>query len=163
MQEGIKLHFSKVIKVHDKNNELFFRKIDSSNDISDFIDTISTRLQPSSIIFFKNRSNYVPEQKFNKCSLTGINKLTALQDRGKETEPGVIWLYEKPMLLEEKYKKPYYRGILELHNNLERIETNWWTDKPVKRDYYVADTITYERVWIYLTPEKNWYLHGKFW
>ena len=58
-------------------------------------------------------------------------------------------------------------GLLEneypIYDNLERIETNWWTTKPVKRDYYTADTSTCERIWIYLTPEKNWYLHGKFW
>ena len=92
-----------------------------------------------------------------------INGLTTLQNRAKETELGVIWLYEEPILLEERYKKPYYKGILSIHNNLARIETNWWTAEPVKRDYYIADTISCARVWIYLTPEKNWYLHGKFW
>ena len=161
--KGIKLHFSKIIKVYDKNKELFFKKNNSSSDISDFIDVVSSRLKPSSIIFFKNRSNHAPEQKFNMYSLADINELTTLHNRGKETEPGVIWLYEEPILLEERYKKPYYKGILEIHNSLERIETNWWTANPVKRDYYIADTISCERVWIYLTPEKNWYLHGKFW
>ena len=63
-------------------------------------------------------------------SLADINELTTLHNRGKETEPGVIWLYEEPILLEERYKKPYYKGILEIHNNLERIETNWWTPNP---------------------------------
>ena len=159
----IKLHFSKIIKVFRKNNELFFKKNNSSSDISDFIDVVSSRLKPSSIIFFKNRSNHAPEQKFNMYSLADINGLTTLHNRGKETEPGVIWLYEEPILLEERYKKPYYKGILEIHNSLERIETNWWTANPVKRDYYIADTIACERLWIYLTPEKNWYLHGKFW
>ena len=161
--KGIKLYFSQLIKVCSKNKELFFKKNNSSNDISDFIDVVSSRLKPSSIIFFKNRSNHAPEQKFNMYSLADINKLTTLHNRGKNIEPGVIWLYEEPILLEERYKKPYYKGILEIHNNLERIETNWWTVKPVKRDYYIADTISCERVWIYLTPEKNWYLHGKFW
>ena len=161
--KGIKLYFSQLIKVCSKNKELFFKKKNSSNGISDFIDVISSRLHPSSIIFFKNRSNHAPEQKFNISSLADVKELTTLHNRAKETEPGVIWLYEQPIPLEERFKKPYYRGTLELHNSLERIETNWWTAKPVKRDYYIADTISCERVWIYLTPEKNWYLHGKFW
>ena len=45
-----------------------------------------------------------------------------MHNRGKETEPGVIWLYEEPILLEERYKKPYYKGILEIHNSLERMK-----------------------------------------
>ena len=143
---------------------LFFIKKNSLNNISNFIDIIVTRVQRTSVVFFNNRSNYVPEQKFIRLPFTGNNNLTNnLQTDERETEPGVIWLYENPILLEKKYGKPYYRGSLVIHESLERIETNWWTDKPVKRDYYIADTVNHERIWIYLTPERDWYLHGKFW
>lgn len=160
----IRLHSPKVSKVYEENKELFFIKKNSLNNISNFIDIIVTRVQRTSVVFFNNRSNYVPEQKFIRLPFTGNNNLTNnLQTDERETEPGVIWLYENPILLEKKYGKPYYRGSLVIHESLERIETNWWTDKPVKRDYYIADTVNHERIWIYLTPERDWYLHGKFW
>ena len=65
----IKLHFSKIIKVYEKNKELFFKKNDSSSDISDFINVVGSRLKPSSIIFFKNRDQIMRQNKSLICIL----------------------------------------------------------------------------------------------
>ena len=46
----------------------------------------------------------------------------------------------------------------------ERIETGWWDDLPVARDYFVATTVTGERLWVYRECHggQNWFLHGRF-
>ena len=44
----------------------------------------------------------------------------------------------------------------------ERIQTGWWDDKPIKRDYYIGQSRDGQQVWIFKTPNKEWYLHGYF-
>ncbi|MBT8078672.1 MAG: DNA polymerase Y family protein [Gammaproteobacteria bacterium] len=60
--------------------------------------------------------------------------------------------------------KPVYQGVLELLSGPERIETGWWDDNGVARDYYVAVNSLGVHLWIYKNRgEKNqWFLHGIF-
>src|SRR5207248_5677028 len=45
----------------------------------------------------------------------------------------------------------------------ERIETGWWRGADVGRDYYVVETTTGERFWLFRTlPDGSWFLHGIF-
>jgi protein ImuB len=46
----------------------------------------------------------------------------------------------------------------------ERIQSGWWDNKPVDRDYFVARNTLGETCWVYreLDPAKRWYLHGVF-
>ncbi|NBT12605.1 MAG: DNA polymerase Y family protein [Planctomycetia bacterium] len=45
----------------------------------------------------------------------------------------------------------------------ERIETAWWRGPIVRRDYYVVETQTGERFWIFRRlKDGGWFLHGVF-
>ncbi len=45
----------------------------------------------------------------------------------------------------------------------ERIETAWWRGPTVRRDYYVAETETGERFWLFRSlRDGGWFLHGVF-
>jgi protein ImuB len=52
----------------------------------------------------------------------------------------------------------------------ERIETAWWRGPTVRRDYYVVETKTGARYWIFRRlrgasggrPGSEWFLHGTF-
>jgi protein ImuB len=45
----------------------------------------------------------------------------------------------------------------------ERIETGWWRDRDVRRDYYLAETTTGKRYWLFRTRgEELWFLQGMF-
>ncbi len=45
----------------------------------------------------------------------------------------------------------------------ERIETGWWRGRDVRRDYFVVETSTGQRFWLFFTPaERAWFLHGEF-
>ncbi len=44
----------------------------------------------------------------------------------------------------------------------ERIQTGWWDDKNINRDYYIGQSKDGQQVWIFKTPNKQWYLHGYF-
>jgi protein ImuB len=44
----------------------------------------------------------------------------------------------------------------------ERIETAWWRGPTVRRDYYVVETSTGGRYWIFRQWRGEWFLHGTF-
>ena len=52
----------------------------------------------------------------------------------------------------------------------ERIETAWWRGPTVRRDYYIVETETGARFWLFRRlgnrprgpRESGWYLHGVF-
>lgn len=44
----------------------------------------------------------------------------------------------------------------------ERIQTGWWDDQPISRDYYIGQSKDGQQVWIFKTPTQEWFLHGYF-
>jgi protein ImuB len=46
----------------------------------------------------------------------------------------------------------------------ERIESGWWDNSEVRRDYYVALNLRGEACWVYREHrgDQGWYLHGVF-
>jgi protein ImuB len=54
--------------------------------------------------------------------------------------------------------------IVDLGGERERIETGWWDDQQVARDYFVATTAEGERLWLYREcgGRRGWFLHGLF-
>ena len=75
-----------------------------------------------------------------------------------------LWLLPEPRPLELRDRRPWYGGPLDLGEERERIETGWWDDLPVARDYFVATTVTGERLWVYRECHggQDWFLHGRF-
>lgn len=45
----------------------------------------------------------------------------------------------------------------------ERIETGWWREQDVHRDYYLVETTLGKRFWLFRTMrDERWFLHGLF-
>ncbi|MDH4293615.1 MAG: DNA polymerase Y family protein, partial [Betaproteobacteria bacterium] len=59
---------------------------------------------------------------------------------------------------------PQYDGPLTLLGGPERIESGWWDEQPVARDYFVARCPQYSLLWIYRERSANarWFLQGIF-
>ncbi len=45
----------------------------------------------------------------------------------------------------------------------ERLETGWWRGPQQRRDYYLVETSTGRRFWLFRTmDDRRWYMHGSF-
>jgi protein ImuB len=45
----------------------------------------------------------------------------------------------------------------------ERIETGWWRDGCIRRDYYRVETTVGERFWLFRELHSGrWFVHGEF-
>ncbi|WP_295393472.1 DNA polymerase Y family protein [uncultured Thiodictyon sp.] len=75
-----------------------------------------------------------------------------------------LWLLPQPQPLTQRAGRPWLNGALDLGQERERIDTGWWDDRPVARDYFVATSRRGERLWVYreLRGRGDWYLHGRF-
>jgi protein ImuB len=82
------------------------------------------------------------------------------------------WLLPEPMPLAERDAMPLLHGQpLQLVSGPERIETGWWDDGSVARDYFIARAHDGCLVWIFRSrlpaapgplPEPAWHLQGLF-
>lgn len=74
-----------------------------------------------------------------------------------------LWLLDVPEPLATKDNRPLYHGQLSLVNGPERLESGWWDDEGIARDYFVARSEDGLHVWVYRDRGSSaWYLHGIF-
>ncbi len=70
--------------------------------------------------------------------------------------PRPLWLLAAP--------KPLRIADIQLLSTAERIESGWWDEQPIRRDYYIAQDNLGRKLWVYhdLDATPQWYLHGLF-
>ena len=76
-----------------------------------------------------------------------------------------LWVLPEPAPLDTRAGGPWYQGRLCLVSGPERIETGWWDEHGIARDYYVAKNPRGMHLWIYRDRGRQkgaWFLHGKF-
>lgn len=76
-----------------------------------------------------------------------------------------LWILQEPQLLDSDHDGPRYHGRLDLKAGPERLETGWWDDDGIARDYFVAVNPKGVHLWIYRDRGREcgrWYLHGMF-
>jgi protein ImuB len=75
-----------------------------------------------------------------------------------------LWLLPVPRQLKTQGNWPCLQGRLELQHSRERIESGWWDEQDIARDYFVARSASGSCYWIYreLTGERRWFLQGVF-
>ncbi len=73
-------------------------------------------------------------------------------------------MLSEPALLDTDDGHPLHNGLLQLVEGPERLETGWWDEDGISRDYYTAVNPQGMRLWIFRErcQPANWYLHGFF-
>jgi protein ImuB len=141
---------------------------------SPLLDTLAARLGSESVQRLRLQQDYCPE-----FATRMVPYLTPLpEEHTAESYSHTItsnhnpcWLLQPPRPLPVRNQQLYYLSPLTLLRGPRRIETRWWQDQGIRRDYYVAANAEGHLLWVYqdLTHSahvKNrqaaWYLHGFF-
>ena len=68
-----------------------------------------------------------------------------------------LWMLPEPALLPADCR-------LQLITGPERLETGWWDEDGISRDYYTAADPGGRRLWVFRNRNRasSWYLHGYF-
>ena len=76
-----------------------------------------------------------------------------------------LWMLPEPALLPAEGAYPLYQGCrLRLLDGPERLETGWWDEQGIARDYYTAINGAGIHLWVFRNRQRtpSWYLHGIF-
>ncbi|MFQ5609068.1 MAG: DNA polymerase Y family protein [Woeseiaceae bacterium] len=90
-----------------------------------------------------------------------VNEALAFVRRGLRRP---LWMLPEPAPLHAEGGHPVHFGRLTLLEGPERLETGWWDDNGIARDYYTAINPSGMRLWVFRnrSTAPTWYLHGIF-
>jgi hypothetical protein len=78
------------------------------------------------------------------------------QEEGSADCPSLL----RPTLLFDQ-PRPLTETIRILHGP-ERIQSGWWTDQPICRDYFIARNTAQQTLWVFRDGARQWFVHGWF-
>jgi len=145
----------KAVRLDEHSRDLF--DISEPSDSIDLLDRLRARLGDEAVTGISAVAEHRPEYAW--CySVPGDSK----QDSNGRQRP--LWLLSVPRPLKAHNGYPLLQGRLHLKPDRERIESGWWDERDMARDYYVATTKSGSCYWIYheLTGERGWFLQGVF-
>ncbi len=86
-------------------------------------------------------------------------------DASEQSVQRPLWMLPEPALLPADRGYPVHQGCrLRLIDGPERLETGWWDEDGIARDYYTALGMDGRRLWVFCNRNRtsSWYLHGYF-
>ena len=126
---------------------------------------------------FKSIGKKSPETKATKNALAatlGSGSGAMVSSRSASTGgpllthlPGLprpLWFFPKPISITERQNRPFYQSQLNLLAGPERIESGWWDNHLVQRDYFIAEDEQNNLYWLYRQrfPTPGWFIQGRF-
>jgi protein ImuB len=135
----------------EKNPQRFLR----------LVEQLRARLGEQAVYGLSLMTDHRPELAWRKTNRVAFADNKSPQP---ETLMRPIWLLSAPQALTTVRSKPYYQGAVQFEQGPERIESGWWDGRDVTRDYYIARSITGQRLWVYRERQMphGWFLHGFF-
>jgi protein ImuB len=152
------------------NTELFPTTSSQAELLGRLIERLTSRLGADAVTRIEITGDHRPE-KCSKQRLATLQKpLRGKQEiNGTSFPPRPTWLLKKALRLAVRGDKPFYGAPLKLLIGPERIETGWWDDEVIARDYFVAlNESSHLVLWVYRErisvddEEPGWFLHGFF-
>ena len=132
--------------------------------ITQLAERLSARIGEHSVSGVSTIAEHRPQQAWRSHSLLSDKPADALVTFADGCERP-LWVLPEPAVLSDRGGCPFFHGRLTLLEGPERLETGWWDDDSITRDYYLAVNPGGRRLWIYRNRRRNeahWYLHGIF-
>lgn len=159
--EEIALHASELLPLTAAEQDFFMPKHARAGAVAEFIERLAARLGRDAVRGLSTVAEHRPERAWNY-----IEPGTAVMQDAPADRP--LWLLKKPVLLDVREGKPCLGHALQLEPDSERIESGWWDEHDVRRDYFVARDLEGVRLWVYRDfsatdySASGWWLHGVF-
>ena len=189
----LQLHCSHLVAGHAPNGELFPTRASETLGLTRLLERLRARLGDEQVLRLVAVADHRPECASRTVPAVGPAMgsdagPTLGPGRGPAeaasapapADPGLplhrpAWLLTEPLPLAERDAMPWWQGrALQLVSGPERIETGWWDDASVARDYFIARAKDGCLVWVYRSrlpaasgargqmAEPTWHLQGLF-
>lgn len=131
--------------------------------MSQLVERLAARMGYQAVQNVATVAEHRPQRAWRVHGLPGsavVTRLAAI--RRKLRRP--LWMLPEPTMLSAEHGHPLLQGRLILLEGPERLETGWWDDDGIARDYYTAVNPQGLRVWVFRNRNHTpaWYLHGFF-
>jgi len=131
--------------------------------MSQLAERLAARIGDQSVHSVTTVAEHRPQRAWRLQGLLGGKVVTTLSSiRRSLYRP--LWMLPEPMLLAAEQGCPLHHGRLTLLEGPERLETGWWDEDGIARDYYTAMNPQGLRLWVFRNRSRtaSWYLHGIF-
>jgi len=131
--------------------------------MSQLAERLAARIGKQSVQGVVTVAEHRPQRAWRLQDLLGDKAVTTLLAiRQRLYRP--LWMLPEPILLPLEEAYPLHQGRLTLLEGPERLETGWWDNDDIARDYYTAINPQGMRLWVFRNRcrRTTWYLHGFF-
>jgi protein ImuB len=158
---SIELRTGELLDLHTDTPELFsdtgFSHAGHHTEDTDMLERLRERCGPKSVFGVTLVSDHRPESAWSVSKVSQTD--SASQAGDTQLSP---WAGERPLWL-LPVPRPCDPAGLQIEFGPERIESGWWDERSVNRDYYIARHSSGERLWVYFDHrQRDWYVHGAF-
>jgi protein ImuB len=134
----------------------------SAGEMPALVEHLRARLGERAVYGIERVFEHRPERAWRVAEPSlGAGGAVGMPARQHPSRP--LWLLHEPAELAAQRGRPRHHGPLALLSGPERIESGWWDEADVERDYYVARDPHGSLLWIYRAcASRRWFLHGFF-
>ncbi len=159
--EGIGLSVSNIRPLQPHTLSLDGDRHSTTTEWTPLVERLRARLGDEAVRGFQTHQDHRPELAW-RSSPPGSSSNKSNQ--GLLTNRRPLWLLPKPVVLSLRDGTPWLDGRLAIESGPERIESGWWDEGDIARDYFIASDTTHSRYWIYRERHdtRRWFLHGLF-
>ena len=132
--------------------------------ITQLAERLIARIGDQSVQATSMVAEHRPDYAWRSQSLLADWSGTTLDTPGQYVQRP-LWMLPEPALLPADSGYPVYQGCrLRFIDGPERLETGWWDEDGISRDYYTATGNHGRRLWVFRNRSRasSWYLHGYF-
>lgn len=129
---------------------------------AEFLERLQARLGRDAVHGLRALAEHRPERAWAYCPVEEVGTTVNADSAPPAKRP--LWLLPEPQLLDALDGHRELKGALHIEAECERIESGWWDDHDIARDYFIATTPGGARLWVFreLYGARRWFLHGIF-
>lgn len=146
---GLRLEASDLLEETQQTQDLFEPVAGLAPE--QLVSRLQAGLGESSVRRFQVQEDHRPEYAFSEqCALKQAEKPNVC-DCSLSVRPSLFLDSPQPLL-----------ENIQLIHGPERIQSAWWTDQVICRDYFVARNLDQQTLWVFRDEQQQWYVHGLF-
>jgi protein ImuB len=155
--EALALRAAELLPLGTPTIDLFTPRQASEEFAAALIERLRARLGEKAVVTV----DVVPEHRPERAYRYSAPPVTQAPMKSGERP---FWILPEPVPLRQVDDQPWIGSALNLEGRAERIESGWWDEADIGRDYFVARNRSGECYWVFRETQlpRRWWLHGIF-
>ncbi len=155
--EAIRLVSEETAPLAGKEGELFQGSGKDSEAGTQLIERLRARLGENAVHALALHADHRPENAQGSAQASVVTK-AAIKDARSSSPVRPLWLFAEPRALGAEPAS----AEVKLLSGPERIESGWWDNQEIGRDYFVGRDAEGAEVWLYRDRGGQWFVQGVF-